>query len=349
MSNWYYYNENNEKVGPIRDRELKRLAKQGTILPETRVQDEKDRTAYAKDIKGLTFAELALPVPFPYSTGISVDYRDFIHPEDDVAMKRLRAVPGLQIVTKQFMKIGFESLLHGTLMATTIRLSPTQLPELYHHLPPICRKFGIAEPEFYLEMNPVPNAYTYGDTRIFLVITSGLLAHVKNDEELIAVLAHECGHILCRHVLYHTMAKFIGNAALIGGILGGIGGVLLTPIQLALQYWSRRSELSADRAELVYLGNSAPVVGALARLAGGPATITGSINFNELADQAQSYLDLQANSKWHKTLQTLAIMFESHPFSSVRIHEIMKWEQSEQYLQLRAVLNEKDADSNAVR
>lgn len=78
-------------------------------------------------------------------------------------------------------------------MASTIRLSPTQFPEIYKHLPPICERLGIQEPEFYLEMNPTPNAYTAGDTRVFIVVTSSLV-EMMDDEELDAILAHECGH-----------------------------------------------------------------------------------------------------------------------------------------------------------
>ena len=46
---------------------------------------------------------------------------------------------------------------------------------------------GIEEPEFYLEMNPVPNAYTFGDTKVFITITSGLV-DMMDDEELDAFL-----------------------------------------------------------------------------------------------------------------------------------------------------------------
>jgi len=59
MADWYYYNESDEKVGPIRGRELKQLARQGTVTPETRVIDENGRTALAKSITGLTFSETA--------------------------------------------------------------------------------------------------------------------------------------------------------------------------------------------------------------------------------------------------------------------------------------------------
>ena len=43
------------------------------------------------------------------------------------------------------MAIGFEQLQYGINMATAIRLSPTQLPKLYNHLPPICKRLGIEE------------------------------------------------------------------------------------------------------------------------------------------------------------------------------------------------------------
>lgn len=91
---------------------------------------------------------------------MTVTYRDFIHPEDDRARRELEAVPGFDKVTKCFMKFGVEKFLHGSLMANCIRLSPTQLPEIYGLLPPVARKFGIAEPEFYLQMDPSPNACT---------------------------------------------------------------------------------------------------------------------------------------------------------------------------------------------
>jgi len=61
MANWYYHNENGEKIGPIRGKELKQLATHGTITPETFVEDENGRTALAKNVTGLTFANVPIP------------------------------------------------------------------------------------------------------------------------------------------------------------------------------------------------------------------------------------------------------------------------------------------------
>ena len=56
MATWYYYNANNEKIGPLKGRELKQLAQQGTITPETKIEDSEGRTAVAKNVTGLSFA-----------------------------------------------------------------------------------------------------------------------------------------------------------------------------------------------------------------------------------------------------------------------------------------------------
>jgi Zn-dependent protease with chaperone function len=258
---------------------------------------------------------------------VKVSYKDFIHPQDDAARRELEAVPGFDMVTKCFLKFGVEKFLHGYLMANYIRLSESQLPDVYNLLPSVAEKFGIEEPEFYLQMNPTPNACTMGDNQCFIVVTSGLLEHITDRQELEAVIAHECGHISCRHVFYKTMA---GMLSMLGAAIG-IPPALSAPIGIAFNYWSRRSELSADRAAAVYLGSPDPMVGALLRLAGGPSQFTAHINVEEYADQAEAYYTLQKESKWHRILQNYAVMNSSHPFSAVRIRELQKWCEMDKY------------------
>lgn len=159
---------------------------------------------------------------------------DFIHPEDAAALQQMESIPGFGTLIKKVLAIGLENLQYGVNMASTIRLSERQLPDLYRHLPPICHKLGIREPELYLKMDPIPNAWTFGDTRIYITLTSGLV-DMLTDEELDSVIAHECGHILCRHVLYHTVAEWVKSGLASLGILGS----LAVPIEYALLYWSR--------------------------------------------------------------------------------------------------------------
>ena len=253
---------------------------------------------------------------------------DYIHPEDEAALRNMQALPGFAAAMKLFMRYYDEQVTHGLNMANKIRLSETQLPHIYHKLPPICRKLTIEEPEFYLEMNPVPNAYAMGDTRTMISVTSGLLEYLT-EEEVSSVIAHECGHIACRHMLYYTLAQmlFLNINKL------GLLGKAVIPVYWALMYWSRRSELSADRAAAVALCDADKVVAFQIRLAGGPLSITKDVNVEEFVKQADYYDSLQKNT-WDNLLQNYAILDSSHPFTAIRVREILKWSKTESYRQI---------------
>lgn len=265
---------------------------------------------------------------------------DFIHPEDAAALEQLESIPGFPAFVKKVLELGLEQMQYGINMASAIRLSPTQLPDIYHHLPPICEKLGIEEPEFYLKMDPVPNAWTFGDTRKYITITSGLV-EVLNDRELDAVIAHECGHILCRHVLYHSIATYILNGIDSLGILGAC----TVPIQYAILYWYRKSELSCDRVG-AFITDPQTAAYTEARLAGGPTSITRDINLEEWARQADLYEEIRTDGLWNKALQVYAIAAQTHPFSAVRVREVLKWAETEQY---RRIVEHLNSDPNSAR
>lgn len=253
---------------------------------------------------------------------------DFIHPEDAAALEALQKIPVLPKVVKSFLDIGIEQLTTGLNMAMKVRLSPTQLPELYHILPPICELLDIKEPDFYLEMNPMPNAYAFGDTQTAITITSGLV-EMMSMEELRGVVAHECGHIACHHMLYHTLAYMLANAT---GMIESLSS-LAAPIHFALMYWSRKSELSCDRVAAFIVGPQT-ATSMLSRLAGGPKSITSKLNLVELAEQADLYDAFCKSGLWNKALQTYAVLNQSHPYTSVRVRELLKWTDSHQYKSL---------------
>lgn len=252
---------------------------------------------------------------------------DFIHPEDLKARQQLEAIPGLRILVKATMKFYNERIMHGLNMASKIRLSERQLPDIYRFLPEACGKLGISEPEFYLEMNPTPNAYTYGDTRIFVTVTSGLIEYL-DDDEIQAVVAHECGHIACHHTLYGTMAQLLINY---GTKAFGLVGTVVQPAIWALLYWYRRSEFSADRAASVVLGGPESIVETMIRLSGGPKSITGSVDIDLYTQQANEYKEFNDNSWWDGLLQGLQVMWMTHPLAAVRVREIRTWCQEERF------------------
>lgn len=269
-----------------------------------------------------------------------VNPQNYYHEQDRITLENLKAIPGFTQALKAFMKIFNEKILHGLNMSSKIRLGPNQLPELYRLLPPICEVLGIEEPEFYLEMDPSPNAYTVGDTDVSITVTSGLIDYMEEDE-IMGVIAHECGHIACKHCLYHTMGNIILSS---GADILGLG-TLAIPLKLAFFHWQRCSEFSADRAAAVYLQGSNSVVEMMIRLAGGNKSITSKINTNLYLEQAKDYQELIKSSTWDKTLQYLILMDKTHPFTSVRASEIVNWCNSNEFQKILEFMKKDNTNS----
>jgi len=251
----------------------------------------------------------------------SVSPISYMHPTDSAALENLKQIPLFDQFTKAYVKLLPEKMLLNMALSSKLELGPKQLPEIYSLLSPICETLGVAVPRMFLEMNPYPNAYTYGDSEIMLTVTSGLVEYL-NTEELKAVISHECGHIACHHVLYHTMATLLEN---LGDSFFGLSGLVSAPLKYALLYWSRRSELSADRAAAVVMGGCDDVINIMIRLSCGPKSITEHVDVNKYIEQVKNYDHLTENSTWHKLIQTYNTLELDHPFPAVRSREIFSW------------------------
>lgn len=260
---------------------------------------------------------------------------DLIHPDDATALKALKSIPALSVVMEKVFQYGYDEISWSENVTTNLRLSDTQMPEIYKHLPPICRQLGIPVPELYLQMSPIANAWTSGNSRVYIVVTLGLIKRFK-DEELDAVLAHECGHILCQHVLYQTLANaiFTLGDTLMDSFVGQIGTAAMKPLRQALVTWSRASELSADRVACM-VTSASTLTKVLAKLERIPKYILDEMDFNAWAKQGADYEALKNGSTWQKVVRWMANTDIDHPYSPVRAYEAIRWENSGQCERLK--------------
>lgn len=272
---------------------------------------------------------------------MSINPAIFTHDLDRTALQALKAIPGFTEILKAFMKVWNEQVCYVQNMSTNLRVSEKQLPQYYNMLPPICEKLGIEVPELYIEMDVVPNAYTSGDTKPFIVMTTGLLESMP--EELIpTVLAHECGHIACHHVLYSTMGRLILSEAI--ALLGLDNSIVTMPIQMAFYYWMRCSEYSADRAAAICDGGSDKIVAMCMNFAGFNKNIAGEASVEAFLEQAEDYNRLMKDSKWSKTLEFILFNQRSHPLNAVRAYECRAWCESEVFPKIQQYLGGGDMD-----
>lgn len=260
---------------------------------------------------------------------MAIRYEQFIHPNDVKAQHSLELIPGFKKLVKEFMNIVGEKTFLIENMSGKIKLGKNQMPEIYNLLIPICEKLGIDIPELYLELDRNPNAYTFGDTEVAIVLTSGLIETLSK-EEIQVVIAHECGHILCHHTLYKTMARLIMQTGsyFLNGIIGGLINISLTA---ALCYWDRCSEFSADRVSAYYVGSSDLVSDVMMRLAGGTNNLGLSLNKEAFLRQASEYKEYMDSSKLNKGIEILMYAFNDHPLLAYRAFEVTEWCNSEDF------------------
>lgn len=249
------------------------------------------------------------------------------HELDQRAFEALRAFPKFVQLRESYIANVDEKAAKIDFLSSSIRLSENQFPEIYNLLPPICEKLGIVVPELYYVKSKEMNAATCGNTNPYIYVTSALVE--KMPPEMIAsVLAHECGHIACKHYLYHSMA-----GQLINGIdsspLARIPAIskLLTPTLVkALLFWDRCSELSADRAAVLCDGTADKTVDVLLKIHG-----YENINREEFLRQAMDLKAFISDSKSNRLMEQMLVQNESHPRLATRAYECYTWANTEDF------------------
>jgi Zn-dependent protease with chaperone function len=249
---------------------------------------------------------------------------DFQHPDDLTATSALQSIPGVDTLVAKVLEYGFERVYYLENVASNVRVTPRMFERLHRALGWGCKILGVDEPEMYVHVDPIPNAYTFGHKRPFIVLTSGLV-DMLDDEERFFVIAHELGHIKCGHVLYGMIARNIAAVVnLIGQVTLGLGTLLGQGLVLALYEWYRKAELSADRAGLLCVQDINPAIRTFMKLAGGASRLYAEMDQSEFVRQIREYHDAD-RSELNRAYKLLITAFRTHPFPILRAHELDSW------------------------
>ena len=253
-----------------------------------------------------------------------LDALSFQHPHDAAATDALRAVPGLDVVIVKVLEYGLEKLYYLENIADNVRVTTRMLPRLHKYLGWGCKILDLDEPELYVTLDPVPNAYTFGHKKPFIVLTSALV-DLLGDEELLFVIGHELGHIKSGHVLYTILARNIANIiAAIGQATLGIGALLGQGLVVALHDWYRKAELTADRAGLLCVQDLDPCVNVFMKLAGGGGRLWAEMDRHEFLHQIDAYEE-EDRSTLGRAYKTWITAWRTHPFPILRAKELRDW------------------------
>jgi len=212
----------------------------------------------------------------------------------------------------------FKTVGKNELLGHAVKVGPNQFPRM-HSLAQQCAKaLDITPPTVYIVNDPRLNAATYGtNDDSFILVHSALVDHFT-DEELLSVIGHECGHIHNNHVVYLTAMHYLRFMASV--FLRWI----VEPAMLALSGWSRRAEVTCDRAGLLCSKSLDTSTRALAKLALGSTKLYSEMNLDAFLDQYEEakdgvgkYAELKANHPWlPKRILALRIFAESQLYRS---------------------------------
>ncbi|MEC3915279.1 M48 family metallopeptidase [Nocardia sp. CDC160] len=256
--------------------------------------------------------------------GIST--RAWEHPADRTALVGLRQLSGFDTLLRTLSGLLQERQHRLMYLATAVRVDERQFKNI-HQLREDAVKILDAprSPEMFVLQHPSANSFTIGMDRPFIVLTTGLL-DLLDPEELRFVVGHELGHALSGHAVYRTMLMHLMRlAANIGWM--PVGGWALRAIVAALMEWSRKSELSGDRAGLLVGQDVEASVRVHMKLAGGSRV--DQMSHAAFLEQADAYD--RAGDLRDGVLKLLNLELQTHPFSVLRAAELRRWIASGDY------------------
>jgi Zn-dependent protease with chaperone function len=249
---------------------------------------------------------------------------DFQHPHDAAATDALSSVPGLDLLVSKVMEYGLEKMYYLENIADNVRVTPRMLPRLHRYLGWGSRILDLEEPELYVRLDPIPNAFTSGHTKPFIVLTSGFV-ELLSDEELMVVIGHELGHIKAGHVLYGVLARNIANiVAALGQATLGLGKLLGQGLVVALHDWYRKAELTADRAGLLCVQDLDPCINVFMKMAGGGGRLWAEMDRDEFIRQIDAYDDAD-DSMLNRVYKVWLTALRTHPYAILRAKELRAW------------------------
>lgn len=210
----------------------------------------------------------------------------------------------------------YKQVWRGQLLGNSVKVSDRQFPRIQKLAEGCAETLGIQPPQVYIVNDPRLNAATYGtDDESFIMVHSALVDHYS-DEELRTVIGHECGHIHNKHVVYLTTLHYLKMVA------SAFVPWIVYPALIPLNAWSRRAEITCDRAGMLCAKNEQVAMRALTKLVLGSRKLYDEFNLDAFLEQYE-----EGKDSIGRYMEALA----SHPYLPKRVLAMRVFAESELY------------------
>lgn len=248
--------------------------------------------------------------------------RDYAHPFDSTIIKFLDN-PAINSVFKHLVEMMADST-WGPVVASGVEINDHNYPELNKLVNECVQTLNIHRPYVIISSALSGlNAMAFGSDDEPYVALSPLMVKTMNPTQLKFVIGHECGHVAMGHMIYHTV---ISIASVFASALPIIGPIINTVGTLPLMAWSRRSEVSADRAGLLCCGELEAAQRTLIQLEM-PFMDASQIDIPEYVANSERFLK-------KGVLRKINEFDDAHPIIPKRIKALNVFTQSEKYYRI---------------
>lgn len=204
------------------------------------------------------------------------------------------------------------------LLGTAVKVSDQQYPRVFEAAKAAGATLRVRVPVVFAAPSKSFKVKVLGTEDSPHLIVNMELAETLDDAELVAAIAHELAHIQNGQILYTTALHYLNTSAAF------FVRWVIQPAIMTLQAWSRRAEITCDRASLLAVRDLDKTLTSMVRIEMGAEK--GS-QFN-----AEEYLRALPDVK--KGLGRYAEIFRSHPYVPKRVQALRLFANSALYAQV---------------
>ncbi len=243
-------------------------------------------------------------------------FGEYIYAGDYRVMRSLSMAAPVRLASEASVR-AFKAWRKSDVLGQSIQVSARQFPRLHSIVAECAQELHIPIPTVYVTQNfAFINAHTFGtESDSFIVVNSATVDRLS-DTELRFVIGHECGHIQNSHVTYSTALHFLSN------MTGAMVKWAITPARVALMGWSRRAEITCDRAGLLCCRDLDVATKTMVKLAVGSQALANEVNIETYLEQVEEI---------RQGIGRFSEYFLSHPYLPKRLKALHLFSESEYY------------------
>lgn len=203
------------------------------------------------------------------------------------------------------------------LLGSAVKVTDQQYPRVYHAAKAAGAALRVTVPAVFAAPSDTIKVAVLGTDDAPHLIVNLKLAEQLDDTALIAAIAHELGHVQNGHIFYATALHYLRHSAAF------YVRWVVQPAIMALQAWSRRAEVTCDRAALLAVRDLDKTLQALVQIELG---LERGAAFN-----AEDYLRTVPDVK--RGIGRYAELFRSNPYVAKRVQALRLFAGSAMYAQ----------------